>query len=110
MRIIVIDKNIDRRSDHRRNINENYPALARKVYKKCEIPEIQNFKNDILFIHYNNKQEADFLLSSKSIGRIRIFFTGEWNDEEIKKIGEDYLVGHDKLYSKDMIDIVMSSI
>ena len=110
MRIIVIDKNIDRHSNHRKKIKEKYSSLIRKVYKKCEITEFSKFQDDILIIHYNNKEEADYLLSSKDIGLVRIFFTGAWDGVGIKKDGADYLVGYDKLYSSEMIDIVKNTI
>jgi hypothetical protein len=110
MRIVVIDKNMKRNSDHRRDLKANYNTLARRVYKKLKEKELQNFRDDILLIHYNNKEEADFLHASKNIGRIRVFFSGEWDGYKIRKDGDDYLVGHNKLYSKDMVDKVMSSI
>ena len=75
MKIVVIDKNVDRHKWHREFWDTEYPDYNIDIVKSLSREEVSSLTCDAAIIHYNNS-ESTYFEENENIDYIKIFFSG----------------------------------
>tara|TARA_Y100001970_G_C14245693_1_gene868060 strand:+ start:2435 stop:2761 length:327 start_codon:yes stop_codon:yes gene_type:complete len=94
MRVIVVDKNVDRHKDHEKTFKDLNVTIF-QIKKSIDVNTISKLETDILLVHKNNDEFCQ-IESSDHFGKIRIYFSDGYVNDYIKD-DHNYYVPFDQI-------------